>query len=533
MSFDATSRKVLANVWINGSSYPVDVRNINYRTEVNANSDVLLPGCVACALVDIKIHAVIDEDLIGLPVRISFNAFDNDTVGGSAVTRLLGEFLITGQENIKGTGATIIHATDVVEKLDKTDYISELIYPASTLDMAEEAGLQAGVTVLWDRSVEPMMVQYKPEGYTCRDVLGYIAGMYGKYVIDAFQVSTSNVSYSNAVVLRDYTNDGVIITPSLMHRGGLEMKTVEVQSGVPTVYVESKVTVVEGSPGSAPEGAPVDDIRYIQNPDELKDAFNFLPYWVIVRAITVEEGTNPEYTVHFTEAPTTFSWVVTGPDFLDNYLYEYKSPDGVASTYATNYALGFSGFSFEWLEKNGGLIQNYWNDYILVDQYQKGKYSDGHQTMEIIAANYDVYSTGGGLILAKNDELVGSLRKEATEGDYIVTYGEGDYTNPFIDEDNVAAVQAMQKNYTCWPGTVKWKGDPRVRPGTIITIIDRNGISIPFLICSLQLSYDGGMYMVAECHGSAKMFDKNPGVQRELKQIRAMKSIWEAANTEG
>ena len=124
MSFDATSRKVLANVWINGASYPVDVRNINYRTEVNADSDILLPGCVACAIVDIKINAVIDEDLIGLPVRIGFNAFDNTVTGGSAVTRLLGEFLITGQENIKGTGATIIHATDVVEKLDKTDYIS-------------------------------------------------------------------------------------------------------------------------------------------------------------------------------------------------------------------------------------------------------------------------------------------------------------------------------------------------------------------------------------------------------------------------
>ena len=159
-------------------------------------------------------------------------------------------------------------------------------------------------------------------------------------------------------------------------------------------------------------------------------------------------------------------------------------------------------------------------------------YSEQKKWWEIVAANYDVYLTDGTLLFAKNSTTVGSLRIPGSEGSTTVEYGEGDYTNPLIDPNNVDFANIMQTSHTYYPGSVKWRGDPLVRPGTEIRVTDRNGNSFPFLICSLELYYDGGMYMVAECHGSAGALNKAPGIRGELKKIRGIKAVWDAVNTE-
>ena len=154
------------------------------------------------------------------------------------------------------------------------------------------------------------------------------------------------------------------------------------------------------------------------------------------------------------------------------------------------------------------------------------------QWWEIVAANFNVCLTDGSVIWKKNDSLVGALRTPGSEGGSSIEYGEGDYTNPMIDSNNVSFVNLMQQSHTYHPGSIKWRGHPLARPGTKVTVVDKNDNHIPFLVCSLELFYDGGMYMVMECHGSAETFDKNPGIHRELKKVRGMRALWKAKQAE-
>ena len=559
--FESPSRKVNANVYINNADHPDDVRNINFRIEVNENADRLLPGCAAQAEVDIEVLREIEENLAGQEVDIRFNALDTNVGGDAETATFATNLIIVGQECVKGSGITRIRAADIMSILDKTDYISTLEYPTNTIAMAYEIARLTGVTIYWGSpgslsSPAELPVNEKPVGYTCREVLAFIAGMYGRYAMDAIWASTDNRFYVNSVVLRPYRHDYFTIPASLIHQGGFDLKTDEPLAPDPIVYVESKVTVTDPTPSSAPEGAVFDDLRYLQNPDELAGLEvyeNYLagygPYWVIFKWLGKDsEGnaTSPYFVLFYSE-PTTFVWETEDHGISDVWYttYRFKNVDPVATgMYKTNFTRGQmyndaitdTLFDFPTSKSNASSYTYMGADYptgIVSFAYEHGNwYPDGYQNWEIVAANFNVMLDDGTLILAKNDRLVGSLRNTPSKGGVSVEYGSGDYTNPLIDEGNVSDVQLKQSYYFYWPGTLKWRGHPHVRPGTIVSVTDRDGNSFQFLISALELHYDGGMYMVAESHGSPDTFATLSGLQREMKKIRGLRALWKTKNTE-
>ena len=70
------------------------------------------------------------------------------------------------------------------DNMAKTEkgYFSSLAYPSTTLKMLSEIATKCGVS--FDTSgLSVVAVKDKPEGYTCREIIGYIAGLYGKFAV--------------------------------------------------------------------------------------------------------------------------------------------------------------------------------------------------------------------------------------------------------------------------------------------------------------------------------------------------------------
>ena len=70
------------------------------------------------------------------------------------------------------------------DNMAKTEkgYFSRLSYPSTTLKMLSE--IAAKCSVAFNTSgLTAVTIKDKPEGYTCREIIGYIAGLYGKFAV--------------------------------------------------------------------------------------------------------------------------------------------------------------------------------------------------------------------------------------------------------------------------------------------------------------------------------------------------------------
>lgn len=70
------------------------------------------------------------------------------------------------------------------DNMAKTEkgYFSSLSYPSTTLKMLSEIATKCGVAFNTS-GLTAVTIKDKPEGYTCREIIGYIAGLYGKFAV--------------------------------------------------------------------------------------------------------------------------------------------------------------------------------------------------------------------------------------------------------------------------------------------------------------------------------------------------------------
>ena len=70
------------------------------------------------------------------------------------------------------------------DNMAKTEkgYFSSLAYPSTTLKMLSEIATKCGVAFNTS-GLTAVTIKDKPEGYTCREMIGYIAGLYGKFAV--------------------------------------------------------------------------------------------------------------------------------------------------------------------------------------------------------------------------------------------------------------------------------------------------------------------------------------------------------------
>ena len=110
------------------------------------------------------------------------------------------------------------------DNMAKTEkgYFSSLAYPSTTLKMLSEIATKCGVAFNTS-GLTAVTIKDKPEGYTCREIIGYIAGLYGKFTVcdrtgkiafkwfDTTAVRLSDFCYDTPTVATDDSTVGRVV----------------------------------------------------------------------------------------------------------------------------------------------------------------------------------------------------------------------------------------------------------------------------------------------------------------------------------
>lgn len=89
--------------------------------------------------------------------------------------------------------------------------------------------------------------------------------------------------------------------------------------------------------------------------------------------------------------------------------------------------------------------------------------------------------------------------------------------NPYMTEEIAAAVLEIIKNKPMAPCKCKWRGDPSVEAGDILTVVDRDGVSgLSVFVMEQELHVSGGMSCNTTCYGveDADYAIKSPTAQK-------------------
>ncbi len=121
----------------------------------------------------------------------------------------------------KSSGRLSVTLEDNMARLEK-GYFSSLAYPSTTLKMLSEIATKCGVAFNTS-GLTAVTIKDKPEGYTCREIIGYIAGLYGKFAVcdrtgkiifkwfDTTAVQLSDFCYDTPTVATDDITVGRVV----------------------------------------------------------------------------------------------------------------------------------------------------------------------------------------------------------------------------------------------------------------------------------------------------------------------------------
>ncbi len=105
-------------------------------------------------------------------VKLDDGTYQDIPMGKYTITSLTERGGIT---TIEGAGALSVEAY--------TAYFSKLTYPSDTVSMLKEISVIIGIPINVD-NLTPILFEKKPEGYICREIIGYIAALYGKNAVE-------------------------------------------------------------------------------------------------------------------------------------------------------------------------------------------------------------------------------------------------------------------------------------------------------------------------------------------------------------
>ena len=140
-------------------------------------------------------------------------------------------------------------------------------------------------------------------------------------------------------------------------------------------------------------------------------------------------------------------------------------------------------------------------------------YTDGGLTL-----GWDVQHLDG--LERTTDEMftINSLMTGTEENPISVGSGIGiTAVNPYMTEEVAASVLDLIKDKPMAPCKCKWRGDPSVEAGDILTVVDRDGVSgLSVFVMEQELHVSGGMSCDTTCYGveDADYAVKSPTAQK-------------------
>ena len=171
-AMDAMSRTFCAKIKVADKEITSGIKSIKWSGGGNAG-DALTIGSTVSATVDVEMKAP-DFLLENREIEVYMGLI----LDGTPEYIPMGKFVVEKPEKSAGNIRYTAHDR-MISSCEKA-YFSNLAYPSDTLSMLEEISSKTGIPV--DTSgLSAITVPEKQEGYTCREMIGYIAGMYGRF----------------------------------------------------------------------------------------------------------------------------------------------------------------------------------------------------------------------------------------------------------------------------------------------------------------------------------------------------------------
>lgn len=93
--------------------------------------------------------------------------------------------------------------------------------------------------------------------------------------------------------------------------------------------------------------------------------------------------------------------------------------------------------------------------------------------------------------------------------DNVIVRGEGangtviNFENPFITDSMADSIFAEFNNFTYTPCQVKWRGNPAIQAGDIVTVLDKDEVPHKVLVMSQNIKISGGLNATIDCKGKS------------------------------
>ncbi len=165
------SRTFNARLKINGKWYSTGLKKMTYENSSSSEESLQLGSAVSAKieLTVAKIDELFENTEISIEIGLKLQ-------GGAYEYVPIGIF--TAEHPTNDENSTTFTAYDRMIKTTGI-YISDLSYPAKAKDVLNEISVQCGVLI--DTSGIDVIIEKRPEGYTCREMIGYIASLVGGF----------------------------------------------------------------------------------------------------------------------------------------------------------------------------------------------------------------------------------------------------------------------------------------------------------------------------------------------------------------
>jgi hypothetical protein len=108
----------------------------------------------------------------------------------------------------------------------------------------------------------------------------------------------------------------------------------------------------------------------------------------------------------------------------------------------------------------------------------------------------------------KNELVVTSISTGTNENPIVVGYGVNgtniNFENPYITSAIAEDVFNKVQNLVYAPSQVKWRGNPAIQAGDIISVLDKDGAEHTVLVMNHSLKIGGGLSDTIECKGATE-----------------------------
>lgn len=174
-ALEGSGRHFTASFFVGEKEYK-DILTYSIENGSTADGVISIGDTVSACL---KMMVVTDDMLDGEDVVLYTDVLLDD----KTTERIeMGHFKICTS---KAKGSAIeVTASGPIKTFFETGYFSSLSYPAKAIDVLKEIASITGVVINISSLDTSLIVKEKQEGYTCREILGYIAAMYGTFATE-------------------------------------------------------------------------------------------------------------------------------------------------------------------------------------------------------------------------------------------------------------------------------------------------------------------------------------------------------------